>query len=106
MGVYTNNTKGWQYPFGVAVPPGESREIDGFNVVDETTKSEVGKDDDTPEALKLSIKKAQAVIDTITDINELRKLDDIERAGQNRSGMLTLIAERALLLDDANKDSE
>ena len=97
MGVFTNTTSGWQYPNGVAVPPGESREIPGFN---EPEVENIAKVDNTPNVLKLSIKNAKAEILLINDINELKDLESFEKNNQNRSGMLTLILERLLDIED------
>lgn len=73
-----------------------------------STKAESSQspDNTATDVLKLSIKKAASEINAIEDIDTLKTLDDAERAGQNRSGMLELIAARYLELDESEESAE
>ena len=98
MGLYTNTTNSWQYPNGVAVAPGVTRDIPGY-----ITSNKPKRQSHVPEVapypeLVGNVKIVSTAINAVTSISRLNELRGAEEAEEGRKTVIAAIDARILEL--------
>jgi hypothetical protein len=106
MALYTNNTKHFQYPNGVAVAPGVTMDIPGWQESEKKQTKKKPKATSNTIDLSLSTNKIKPLIEASDDIDQLNVALDSEEKNQNRKGVITAINERILTLSSETSTND